>query len=88
MGSYRIEWKSSALKELRGIDRKEVSRVVRSIEELSSEPRPIGCRKLVGSTRSYRIRVGVYRVVYLVDDRERVVEVYRVRLRSNAYDNK
>jgi len=54
------------------------------IDNLRNDPRPPGTRKLVGSTE-YRLRVGVYRILYDVDDGAHVVTVYRVRHRREAY---
>ena len=49
MASYRVEFARSAAKDLRGIDRKWIPRIVAAIETLESDPRPVGCKKLVGS---------------------------------------
>ena len=51
---------------------------------LENEPRPLGASKLEGSD-AYRIRVGDYRVVYLIDDRAREVELIRVAHRREVY---
>ncbi len=67
------------------IDLQRVPRVVAAIRALAEQPRPSGTRKLAGSEQAYRIRVGDYRVVYTVDDQERIVSVDRVRHRREAY---
>lgn len=85
MACYRIEWKASARKELRGLERAILGRVLTAVEALATDPRPDGCRKLAGSKQSYRIRVGDYRVVYLIEDDRLIVEIIRVRHRSAAY---
>lgn len=61
-------------------------RIIVAVEALADEPRPQGCRKLVGSDDLYRIRVGDYRVIYSVDDRLLVVGVERVRHRKEVYE--
>lgn len=61
------------------------SQALAAIERLAENPRPEGCRKLVGSDSSYRIRVGDYRVLYLIEDTVCIVEVERVRHRKDAY---
>lgn len=68
MGSYRVRLKRSAEKDLRRIDKSRIPSIIAAIEDLENNPRPVGCRKLVGSDSSYRIRIGDYRVVYLVED--------------------
>lgn len=61
MAAYRIEIKKSVLKDL-GIYSKNIySKLFQKIESLSHNPRPNNCKKLRGSSRSYRIRVGDYR---------------------------
>ena len=59
--------------------------VLRSIDALVSNPRPVGCRKLYGSENAYRIRIGDYRVIYTVDDDVLVVAIERVRHRREVY---
>ncbi len=85
MGSYRVRLKRSAEKDLRRIDKSRIPSIITAIEDLENNPRPAGCRKLVGSDSSYRIRIGDYRVVYLVEDIVYVVEVERVRHRKDVY---
>ena len=85
MGYWRIEWKPSARKELKRIDRGEIPRILAAIESLAEDPHPAGCRKLVGSTATYRIRIGDFRVVYTIERNRLVIEIVRVRHRSTAY---
>lgn len=85
MGSYRVRLKRSAEKDLRRIDKLRIPSIIAAIEDLENNPRPVGCRKLVGSDSSYRIRIGDYRVVYLVEDIVCVVEVERVSHRKDVY---
>ena len=85
MGIYRIEWKASALKELKGIERNVVPRIFAAVEALAREPRPAGYRKLSGASMTYRVRVGRYRVVYTVEDECLVVQIIRVGHRGAVY---
>ena len=85
MGTYQIEWKSSALKELKRLDRQVVPRIFAAVEDLSSDPFPQGCRKLHGGDRTYRVRVGDYRIIYEVFGDRLVVEIVRVRHRRDVY---
>jgi mRNA interferase RelE/StbE len=59
-------------------------RVEAVIAALADEPRPKGCKKMVGSV-GYRVRVGVYGISYTVDDDAQVVTVYSVLHRKDAY---
>jgi mRNA interferase RelE/StbE len=85
MGSYRIEFARSAERDLRRIDRPVVPRIVSAIAGLEANPRPPGTKKLVGADRTYRLRVGDYRVIYTVDDSVFIVSVDRIRHRREVY---
>jgi mRNA interferase RelE/StbE len=85
MDSYRIEWRSSTRRDLRRIAREHVSRIVAAVEALAFDPRPVGCTKLSGSERAYRIRVGDYRILYEVFDDAICVEVVKVGHRRDVY---
>lgn len=82
---YEIRWKGSAERELRKIDLQQIPRVIQAIESLVDNPFPPQCRKLRGSERDYRIRVGDYRTIYQVDVKVQVVPIYHVRHRREAY---
>lgn len=86
MASYSVFLKRSAVKELEEVgsaaDRR---RLVERIAALSEEPRPVGHRKLAGREDRLRIRQGDYRVVYSVDDDERVVTVVKIGHRRDVY---
>ena len=85
MATYRIEWKTLALRELKRIDRQVISRVVRAVEGLAENPFPAGVRKLRGSEHTYRLRVGDYRVVYEAAEAGSVVVIIHVRHRRDVY---
>lgn len=85
MASCRVEWRRSAEHDLRGLDRKQIPRIVAAVERLTFDPTPMGSRKLVGTEHVHRIRVGDYRVVYELDAERGVVSIFRVRHRREAY---
>jgi len=85
MASCRVELARSAAKDLRGIDRKWIPRIVAAIETLESDPRPPGCKKLVGSDHTYRVRIGDYRVIYDIHDATLIILVVRIRHRRDVY---
>ena len=84
MGSFELRFKPSVAKDLRGIPRVDVQRVLARIEALRSDPRPTGCEKLSGQER-YRVRQGHYRILYRVADTEMVVEIVKVGHRREVY---
>jgi mRNA interferase RelE/StbE len=59
--------------------------IIKHLLDLESNPRPSGCIKLVGTENVYRIRVGVYRIIYIIEDKILTVEVVKVDHRSSAY---
>ncbi len=77
MARFELRFKPSVAKDLRGIPKTEVRRLLKRIEALGNDPRPAGCEKLTGRDL-YRIRPGVYRIVYSVDDAAVVIEVIKV----------
>ncbi|MEW6542727.1 MAG: type II toxin-antitoxin system RelE/ParE family toxin [Nitrospirota bacterium] len=83
-GSYSVLLKKSAERELRSLPTEALRRVADRIKALATNPRPPGCEKLSGEDR-YRIRQGDYRVVYAVDDGQRIVEVVKVGHRREVY---
>jgi mRNA interferase RelE/StbE len=85
MATYRIEWKASALQELKRIDRQDVPRIVAAVGALSNNPFPPGVRKLQGAQHTYRIRVGDYRILYEVWQSSVLIVIIRVRHRKDAY---
>jgi mRNA interferase RelE/StbE len=85
MEPYSIQWRSSTKKDLRRLAREEVVRVIEAVEKLAEEPFPHGSQKLAGAERTYRIRIGDYRVIYEVETETRTVEIERVRHRKDVY---
>ena len=85
MEPFSIQWRNSTRKDIRSLPRQEVARVVEAVGALAKDPLPHGSHKLAGSERTYRLRVGDYRVVYEVFSDARIVEVQRVRHRKDVY---
>ncbi len=82
---YEVFLERRAERELKRLPAKEFHRIIREIKGLAENPRPAGCRKLAGSERDWRIRVGDYRVIYELDEKAKAVRVMRVRHRGEAY---
>ncbi|MFO1363983.1 MAG: type II toxin-antitoxin system RelE/ParE family toxin [Burkholderiales bacterium] len=85
MADFAVVFARSARKELQGLDPQVARRILKQIEVLVTDPRPSGVVKLEGAADLWRIRVGQWRVVYRISDRERLVDVIAVRHRSDAY---
>ena len=85
MADYLITIASSAGREMERLPHQAQERIARAIDNLPSNPRPHGVEKLSGYRDLYRIRVGQYRVVYRIVDREQLIDVIRIRTRGDAY---
>ena len=83
-GAYRLLLKKSAERELRKIPKADLQRITEQINELAAAPRPSGSEKLAGQG-SYRIRQGDYRVVYTVDDDQKLIEIVKIGHRREVY---
>lgn len=86
MSGYAITFARSARRELERVREPVRGRVLGAIENLAVDPRPRGCVKLAGSLNLWRIRVGDWRVVYSVNDPNRLVDIVRIRNRRDVYD--
>lgn len=86
MASYKLEWKHSAVKELRKLPKDVVARILQAVEQLPANPHPAGVRKLIGSEHSYRLREGSYRIVYTVSSAALIIEIIRVGHRKDVYN--
>jgi mRNA interferase RelE/StbE len=82
--SYKVSILRKAQKELAGLPSESYERAKNAIQSLSEDPRPSGCKKLVGR-EGWVIRVGNYRVIYEFDDEQRVVQVLHVGHRRDVY---
>ena len=86
MASYVVEVKPSARKELEDLPNSVLGRAVRKMESLGENPRPAGCKKLKGYKDVWRIRVGDWRILYVIDDDGKLVSVTRIAHRREVYD--
>lgn len=84
---YSLQYRRSVDKELRKLPANIRKLVVHKIQMLANNPWPTGSSKIKGSRDLFRIRHGVYRVVYQVKSDVLVVVVVRVRHRRDAYRN-
>ena len=85
---YRIEVSPAAGRDLdrlkKRIQRLDFERLRTAIGNLADDPRPHGVRKIKGAETAYRIRVGDYRVVYEVYDRDSLVLILQVVRRTET----
>lgn len=84
MGKFELRFKRSVAKDLRQIPKDDVARILQRIEGLKTDPLPAGAEKLTGQDR-YRIRQGIYRILYEIKASELIVMVVKIGHRSAVY---
>jgi mRNA interferase RelE/StbE len=72
---------------LKRLDGDMLERIRQAIRGLASEPRPAGYKKLTGYENLYRIRVGDWRIIYAIEDKELIVLVLEISPRGGVYRN-
>jgi mRNA interferase RelE/StbE len=82
---YHVEIASAAQRDFKHLPSDVVRKLDAAIVDLEQHPRPHGCAKLEGSNNEYRVRVGDYRILYVVDDKAQIVTIAHVRHRRDAY---
>jgi mRNA interferase RelE/StbE len=85
VASYRLLIKPSAVEEIEAAPKKDRLRIVKRIQDLSSDPRPPGCEKLSGHDDKYRVRQGMYRIIYTISDVDLEVCIVKVGHRKEVY---
>jgi len=84
-GEYIVIINKSVMKVLRKLPTNLLRRISQVIDDLSKDPRPVGCKKLEGYDNLYRIRVGDWRISYAVEDARLIILVIEVAPRGGAY---
>ncbi len=82
---YRVILKPAADRDLDKLPRDVARRIAEQLRALATDPRPPGTVKMQGTRNEYRVRVGDYRIVFEVNDREQTVRVGRIANRREVY---
>ena len=84
--NYQVIFESAAARQLKKLPI-EIQQTLRPlIDNLATNPRPSGCKKLKGRKNEYRIRSGNYRVIYSIEDKALIVRVIKAGHRKDAYE--
>jgi len=81
---YTLNILRSAQKQLAKIDHQDQFDIISAINNLADNPRPIGCKKLSGRS-AWRLRIGVYRIIYEIYDDQLLVLVVEIGHRKEVY---
>jgi len=81
---YKVFLKKSAEKELSRLHPEIHDRIVKRLVSLQNNPLPPGTKKLIGRD-GYRIRVGDYRILYIIYEREKRIEIISIAHRRDVY---
>lgn len=80
---YQVRFRSRrAAREFDALSQTDYRRIRGAIEQLALYPRPTGSVRLFDNI--YRVRVGQHRIIYLVDDEERTIDIGGVRRRNEG----
>lgn len=82
---YAVEIDTKAAKEIRALPRQDQGRIIARVNALAENPRPPGCDKLAGDSGLWRIRSGIYRIIYQIQDARLLVVVVKVGHRRDVY---
>ncbi|MDR3715633.1 MAG: type II toxin-antitoxin system RelE/ParE family toxin [Puia sp.] len=82
---YQVVIEKQAQKQLAKISSPDYAKVVAALKGLAADPRPHGYKKLKGRP-GYRVRVGDYRILYLIKDDVLTVFVLTIGNRRDVYD--
>lgn len=83
--AYKVEILPAVIrKDFKKLSSIDVTRVMAKIKLLGTDPRPARSKKL-SSREEYRIRQGSYRILYVIDDGIKVVQVTKVKHRKDVY---
>ena len=84
MAAYKVFFRESVEKDLRGIPKKDLRKILHRIKLLSDDPRPSGHEKLTGQER-YHIRQGRYRIVYFIQDKEVTAWIVKIGQKKGVH---
>jgi mRNA interferase RelE/StbE len=83
MAKYNLSFKKSVTKDFRSIPKKDVSKILEKINTLRENPYIEGSIKLTGRD-VYRIRLGLYRIIYEIRNEQLLIHVIKVGHRSDV----
>jgi mRNA interferase RelE/StbE len=83
---YAVQFLETAVEELAEIPQEAARQILKRIEGLKTVPRPAGVKQLKGPEKFLRLRVGDYRLIYLIEGKHLVVLVVKIGDRKDIYE--
>ena len=84
--AYTVEFLKTAVEELAELPKNAQRQIIKRVEGLKENPRPAGIKQLRGPEKFLRLRVGDYRVIYLIEGKHLVVLMVRIGDRKEVYE--
>ncbi len=84
---YELFIEGRAEKDLKKLDTSLFKLIITEIKNLADNPHPHNSKKITGSKNDWRIRIGDYRVLYEIDNKDQIIKIMRVKHRREAYRN-
>lgn len=82
---YTVIIKKTAQKQILSFPKIYYEKVRKAVLALETNPRPVGYIKLTGADNIYRIRVGIYRIIYSIEDAQLTIYIFDVEHRKDVY---
>ncbi len=83
--AYDVLLRPTAARDLASLESKMKARIEKAVDGLRENPRPPGAKKLVGFENEWRLRVGAYRVLYVIHDSKKTLTIARIAHRREVY---
>lgn len=81
---YNIEISPTALKFIERLEKNIADRIIRSVDSLKADPF-VG-KKLLGELAGFRsLRVGQYRIIYIIIEKKVLIQVVKIAHRREVY---
>lgn len=84
---YQIEFRPAALKDLKGVPKRDLVRIKKKIEDIAENlPNPDQTR-MKGRTDLHKVRVGDYRIIYMLEEECLMILIVKIGHRKDVYKN-
>ncbi|KAA0009508.1 MAG: type II toxin-antitoxin system RelE/ParE family toxin [Thermoplasmata archaeon] len=83
---FSIYLSTSSQKFLKKLNRIDYERIIKRLKELSADPFPSGAKRIIGrKEKVFRIRVGDFRILYVVYLEKQAILISNIDKRSRIY---